>query len=68
MYFCFDVMEEENETVALTCPHKKLTKSLAKCCPQGQIINDGANGYTYSITWIGNLQPWPFAMLTEFIT
>ena len=37
MYFCFDVMEGVEKTIALTCPHKTLTTAtaLAKCCPKG---------------------------------
>ena len=43
MFFCFDQMEDAMlhgvETVALTCPKKKLSKlPLSKCCPQGKVL------------------------------
>ena len=43
MFFCFDQMEDSLlhgvETVALTCPKKKLSKlPLKKCCPQGKVL------------------------------
>ena len=42
MHFCFDNLEGgENTTVALTCPQRNLTKSLAKCCPTDKMIKDG---------------------------
>ena len=39
MYFCFDVMEGVEKTIALTCPLKSLTTAtaLAKCCPKGTV-------------------------------
>ena len=47
MYFCFDVLEspdvelDQFQTVAVTCPKKKLTKEpkITKCCPHGQVLD-----------------------------
>ena len=39
MFFCFDFLEDQSETVAITCPRKPLSEnSFAKCCPPGEMI------------------------------
>ena len=46
MFFCFDVMEDQAETVALTCPrvsHEDLV-SISKCCPSGEMLRTDALG------------------------
>ena len=39
MFFCFDMMEGQSETVVLTCPKVDLAEkvSIAKCCPEGTV-------------------------------
>ena len=39
MFFCFDVIEGQSETVVLTCPKVDLAEkvSIAKCCPEGKM-------------------------------
>ena len=49
MYFCFDLLGDNNEpsntdklqTVAITCPKKRFTKErkIQKCCPHGQALD-----------------------------
>ena len=39
MYFCFDIFDEDEITVALTCPRTKVEKQITKCCPEGQVLN-----------------------------
>ena len=46
MFFCFDFLEDQSKTVAITCPRKPLSRnSFAKCCPPGKMIltNDDAS-------------------------
>ena len=40
MFFCFDVMDGQDKTVALTCPKIPFKKdiTIAKCCPPGQKV------------------------------
>ena len=50
MYFCFDLLEDQSstpdqfQTVAVTCPKKKLTKEpkITKCCPHGQVLDNAS--------------------------
>ena len=40
MFFCFDVIDGQEGTVALTCPKVPLGNNvtIAKCCPPGEKI------------------------------
>ena len=45
MHFCFDNLEDNEKTVALTCPQTKLTQPLTKCCPKGEMIQEGKENF-----------------------
>ncbi len=58
MHFCFDILKESQETVALTCPNVKLQKPIAKCCPKGQAIKPHYVGSKESFDCSENTQEW----------
>ena len=62
MFFCFDVMEGQSESVVLTCPKVDLAEkvSIAKCCPEGICASNGRpwqipiNGHLFNSTELWN--------------
>ena len=47
MFFCFDKMKDQAETVALTCPKISPNQSLPKCCQAGEKLESKDFGSNY---------------------